>query len=313
MPDPERRTVSASQVAALFGASRWSTRWSLWHAFVGDAPLPDEESDLMKWGLRLQDDILDGVADELHLSVTGWDDEAPASIRYVRHPSEPVGATPDGWALDPEGRLIWIEAKNVNQFSFMDHWTETTAPLDVEMQVQTQLMVPHPDHGAPKMAYIAALVGGCELRLYPREPDAEVQRQIADEARAFLASVKAGEEPPVEGREIEIPQLLALYPDIDPEKIVHLDAEEEIEIVRMHRYWREAKSQATKIERDLRVKVMALARDAGLIVAPKLSLGIKKATVAATSSRREHVRTSLKYSETTDDWEPVPTAEGIEI
>lgn len=52
MPDPNRQTVSASQAAALFGVSPYTTRMALYHWLKDGTPIDDDEDERMTIGIR---------------------------------------------------------------------------------------------------------------------------------------------------------------------------------------------------------------------------------------------------------------------
>ena len=181
MPDPQRNTISASQVGALFGASPYQTPFTLWHELNGTAPdiSDDDEDERMYWGKTLEPAILAHVERHLDLIVL-----PNAAQTYQRHETEPVGATVDAITMDPNRGPGVIEAKTSDWMMFKDRWTKTQAPPYVELQVQTQLGV----RGAT-WGHIGCLVGGNEFHHYPREIQPDVWAEIVERASAFLSLI----------------------------------------------------------------------------------------------------------------------------
>jgi predicted phage-related endonuclease len=290
MPDPTLKTISASQVPMMMGISQWATRWQLYQHFRGNL-MPQPSGDLIEWGHRLQDDILEWVADELHLDAIG-------NHNYYRHPEPnliPVGATADGYVIDPELGLGWVECKNVDSFAFKQKWTDSQVPIDIELQHQTQLMVPHPNHGFATWGIIAALVGGHEPRLYRRKPNLEMQEKIAAGARQFLDDAAAGVEPAMGGIPAELEQLLHLYPTADEQKILTLDEGDPlIDAILKFAEFRDQASSADKMREHYKQQILARAADFGSIIAPSVQLKITKSPVgASTIQKKAYIMTRL--------------------
>lgn len=89
-----------------------------------------------------------------------------------------------------QGEPCIVECKNVDFVEHRDKWTETEAPAHIELQVQTQLLL-----SGFRRAFLVALVGGNNLVIHERTPDAEVQAKIIEKVSAFWSSVDAGIEP----------------------------------------------------------------------------------------------------------------------
>lgn len=279
MPDSERKTVSASQVPAVFNVSQWQTRWQLYHWFQG-VEIPKTETDGMTWGKRLQRPILEWAAEEMNLKLIEHDDydgldkldtAAAAELvrnRYLRHPQWPIGATPDGFCIHPTNGLGVVEGKNVSGFQYRDAWADGP-PLDVELQLQTQMMVPHPEHGLPKWGAIAALIGGSDPQLIMRRPEPEAQAQIIGEVGNFLARVFAKEEPAMTGDVKEYPLFIKLWPRADKAKVMTIDARLDAaraQIVADYQYWQVQKRFADNAEAEAKLKFHQMIEDHGGVV-----------------------------------------------
>lgn len=292
MPDPTLKTVSASQVPALFGHSPYLTRWQLWQHFKNRAPIDPEENERMTWGKRLQPVILAGVAEALRIDVIGSDE-------YVASPRGVIGATIDGFCHDPQRGLGVVECKNVDWLVWRDQWTETAAPPHVELQLQTQLAVAAPDGTMPSWGLIAALVGGNELRLYEREPYGDTIDMIQDEAGVFLDAVRDGQEPPLTGEAKELPTLAWLYPSVEERKILGPedvgDLAQAQGWIAEYLHFSEQRRFADKATKELQAKILGLTRAAGGVRIPGFRLQISKSEIkAATIERKAHVRTTIR-------------------
>src|SRR5258708_3729074 len=134
MPDVTKQSVSASQAPALFGHSPYSTKWLLWQHFKNDVPIEPPEDLRMGWGKLLQAVILRAAADQYGLEM-----QPNLAEEYIRRGR--LGCTLDGEMLVPDGEPIIVEAKNVDWLRWRDTWTESAAPMHVEIQLQEQLLV----------------------------------------------------------------------------------------------------------------------------------------------------------------------------
>lgn len=280
MPDPNKQTVSATQVAALFNLSPYETRWTLYQQFVGALPwMNDEENERMYWGKKLQPAILSAVADQLRMDVLPNDGDD-----YLRHPDLLVGCTPDGLVMDPQRGLGWIETKAVDWMVFKDQWTPTSPPPHIVLQHQVQLMIPHPwpddrqgprdiirDPGDvfPSWGIVAALVGGNELHLYEFTPDEKLHEKIAYEAGLFMGQVKGRNEPPVTGDPVELPGIAAVWPQVIEDKWLDLRGEENDEetglLIAEYLYAAGEKSAMGKWADKNKARLLALAQDCQII------------------------------------------------
>lgn len=292
MPDVTRRTVSASQVAALFGRSPYLTRWMLWQHFKNELPLGSDETDRMSWGNRLEPAIIKAVADELRLDVV-------PNRRYDVAPNLPLGCTRDADLIDPSLGYGAVEVKNVDALIYRQQWDEEHAPPHIEIQHQAQMMVPHPTHGMPKWGVIAALVGGNELKILRRTHEREMQKDIGTEAIKFIQSL-SGQPPDPLGTERELRGLKWLYPARAPEKIISNHEADFVTAVENYESYRTQRLELEKLEKALRVQILNVAQDAQIVNAGPFLIQLKEqtrpqvTTEATTFTRMTIKRTDMK-------------------
>lgn len=236
MPDPTLKTISASQIAGLFGESQWTTRFLLWQHFAGNVELDESSNDRMDWGTRLQAPVMDHLQEQLGLEILD-----NGSDLYVRHPKYETpgyqyGCTADGYVWSPDRGLGAIEIKCVDGRIYRESWTPKTAPKYVEIQHQVQLMVPIPElldldpsvdyssvrpffenHYGEEVQWgmIVAFVGGNSLKIIERKAKKTIQKAIRGEVKSFFASLKNGQVPSVAGQACELPALNQLYPETE--------------------------------------------------------------------------------------------------
>ena len=203
MPCPNKKTISASQAACMFGKSPYCTRWMLWQHFKSGMEIYTDDHERIEWGNRLEGAILDKVADELKLEVTRWDQE-----KYIARGH--LGCTKDAIVYDPQAGYGAVEAKNVDYFIFKEEWTDHRAPEHIELQLQCQMWCG--DGETPyEWGVIAVLIGGNNFKIYKRKLDTRLMERVEQVAKEFFASLKANDEPSATGIAKEIPFLTNLH------------------------------------------------------------------------------------------------------
>lgn len=259
MPDPSLKTVSASQVPALFNVSPYTTRWMLYQQFKGHQPVNDDNI-RADWGIRLEPQILQWIAEQVNL-------EHRHNRQYVTHPTLPIGATIDGELEEPdiEGAVI-AECKNVDSMIFRERWDDWSMPDDIELQVQAQLIAKEAKRG-----YIGALVGGNNPKLYKREPIPKLRDAIISEAQHFLDDVAHGREPDPLGIAKEIPMLRIVYPRAEPDQWLDLrgeDNEDDVAQLLMEMKAVQVEcSAADKVKKELQARILAVIKDNQFLLA----------------------------------------------
>jgi hypothetical protein len=256
VPDPQKLTVSASQAAALFNQHQYYTRWCLFQHFKNGLPLPGdrEEDDRMLLGKLLQPVILELTARRYRLEV-----RENAANTYARR--GPLGATIDGLMVAPDRGPMIVEAKNVDWKRWKDTWTETAAPIAIEIQTQVNMHCAGTEYGV-----IACLVGGNDPRFYERTLNRELIARVRDEAGDFLHSVERGIEPDPLGSPVELEMLAQLYPETDETEILEDYEDEELAILlRNLRSAQRERAINTKLCDQLKAKLLARAGNAGLV------------------------------------------------
>jgi predicted phage-related endonuclease len=262
MPDITKQTVSASQAAALFGHSPYSTRWLLWQHFKNNVPTDPPEDTRMSWGKLMQAVILRATADQYRLEM-----QPNLADDYVRLGQ--LGCTLDGEMLVPDGEPIIVEAKNVDWLRWRDTWTESSAPLYVEIQLQEQLLVRQRQRGN-------------EMKFYEREANPKIHERLKEEAASFFESLAADNEPDPLGSPLELPALAHLYPDSDPTEVLEDMKDVELsETIRMFDWARAQESFHRKIKEQMQAKLLARSGSAGIVRAPGVKAYITKSPIAA--------------------------------
>ena len=190
------KNVNSTDVAALFGLSPYATEFEFWHRIKGSVVVNFQENQRSKWGKRLETSIAEGVAEDKEWKIRPMkecvqDTELRigssfdfAVIDSFHQPSMEAGAIHTYVIKD----IAILEIKNVDGMQFRNGWIvddnkNVEAPPHIELQVQHQLMLT----GLP-LAYIAAFIGGNDVKLLTRTPDANVAAKIKAKIEHFWKS-----------------------------------------------------------------------------------------------------------------------------
>jgi predicted phage-related endonuclease len=305
MPDPQRKTISSTQVAALYNASPYMTPYMLYHYIRGD--LVDQvQTDRMYWGLKMQPLVLERAAADLTLEVT-----PNAGDRYIH--DDVLGYTADAKIWHPDKGHGTLESKCVYDYStWMRDWDGgKRVPRHYELQMQTQLTV---GDGAEPFRWGMFAVWCCgEMHYMERELNPMVAKDLHDQAVTMLARVRNGDEPDPFGSAIELPLLDKLLP-IAKGKTLDLrddtEARKYAELGKMLQQFRKDANFYQKAAEDARNKLRVLARDNETVLLP-YGVTIK----LAARSMKEHVRKAsswtaidvkISYTEDGTDTEDLP-------
>lgn len=203
MPDATRATISASQAAALWNKSPYTTRWMLWQHFANGMSLDKPADARMTWGQKLEPLILAEAAADLKLEVRPNQPQV-----YVRRGL--IGCTRDAEIISPDQGPGALEAKAIFDYrTWMADWDGgKVVPGHFEIQLQCQMYVG--DGKTPfNWGAFPVWVAG-EMHYFKREPMPELWADMEREAAAFFASVAAGQEPDPFGASVELPYLTNL-------------------------------------------------------------------------------------------------------
>lgn len=200
--------ITATEIAAVMGLSPWASSFSLWHKKAGLPTAPFVVSPAMEWGNRLEPAVAAKYEDdhpEHQLTTTGtWrhverDWQRATPDRLIAHRKD--GAS--------DGQPIGIfEAKTA---PYADDWGPHGTD-EVPVHYRCQIIWQQDTLGLYTRTPVGVLIGGCEYReLYVDydEGDAKLMRKAAE---AFLASVEAGERPPIDGADATY-QTIRVQPD----------------------------------------------------------------------------------------------------
>lgn len=233
----KRKTgIGASDAAAVLNVSPWKGPVDLWGEKVGIIEPGDEETEAMKWGLRLEDAIADAYAEETDRLVVNpgrW-----TIARSTAHPFMLATLDREIVPIDERGPGL-LEIKTASFFK-KDDWADEP-PLAYQIQLQHQLAVKGYQWGS-----LAVLLGGQRfLRIDMDRNEEFIARLILHEA-AFWQLVQKEEAPAIDGSEGAKELLARLYPKETPGKSVALPAE----AVTWHQNLATAKDELKRLTAD---------------------------------------------------------------
>ena len=182
----DRRTcITATDVAAILGLSRWSSPIQIYMDKKG--LLEGGENESMRWGRRLERPILEAYSDVKQIPIAFAD-----PYQLLRCPTlSLLGATLDARWLEGDTRPV--DAKNVRQFDGA-LWGEAGSdefPIYYQLQLMVQMMVT----GAP-FADLAVLFSGSTFVPYTIAFDPETAEIITEKVSVWWEQHIVQDNPP---------------------------------------------------------------------------------------------------------------------
>ena len=210
-----RHGIGGSDAAAAVGVDPWRSPWQLYLDKRGE--LPDREAtEPMRWGQRLEPVIADAFTEE-----TGIPTRRRRAV--LAHPEHPwmlanldrtldAAHAPDGHT----GRGV-LEIKAVSAWK-REQWSDHDAPIPYVLQLQHAYAVTGATWG-----YLAALIGGQELRVVEVPRDDALIGELVDVERRLWERVQSGDPPPVDGLATTTDHLARMFPRAVPDRWAELD------------------------------------------------------------------------------------------
>jgi len=254
-----RKGIGASEAAAVLGASPWKTAIDLWAEKVGIAEQPEDESEWLKWGRRLEP-----VIRETYMEETGRMVIRPGGewtlVRSKKYPW--MVTTLDGEIVpvdDKDGPGVF-ESKTAMLFK-KDEWADEP-PLQYQIQNQHQLVVTGWLWGGD-----AVLLGGSRFLHQDFEVNQDFQYLLIEKLEAFWSLVQSETPPAIDGSDSAKELLRRLYPKQEPNKVIELP----LEAVDWHRDLVAVKEELKLLEgkaSELKNQFAAVLKDAEIGVLP---------------------------------------------
>lgn len=240
--DARLRDLTSTECAALFGKSKYLTPYKLWYVKKNGIMKHGRNSERMEWGIRLQDAIAKGIADDHGFNITKMDE-------YIRIPELRMASSFDFRIGDD----TLLEIKNVGSDSFKQWWVfdddTAAAPPHIELQVQHQLAV-----SGFRLAYIGALIGGNKPILLRRERNEKLIAEIFERVAEFWASVDTGRAPEPD-LEVDSANISEIYRLAVPGTV--MEADDQIDdLIAQYRKLQESSSNIERAKDQVRAQLL---------------------------------------------------------
>jgi predicted phage-related endonuclease len=251
------KVVGSSEIACLFDASPYATRFTLWHEKAGLIDRTGRESDNRQtWGKRLEPAIAAGLAEDMSWKIERADKD------FYQHDSLPIGATLDFRVVDHEWGPGVVEIKNVDWLEWKEKWTDIRAPDHIELQVQHQFIATGWSWGT-----IGCLVGGNDLKIYHRKPLSKIMAEIEQRTVDFWLSVEANQKPSPYGTAAEFNLLKELFPR-EVYRTVESEDPKLSEAASLYIYGQEQEAGGKRVRERYRVTLLNAMGEANRLIVP---------------------------------------------
>jgi len=289
--EPTVKRVSASRVPALWDEHRFYSRRMLWeYCSRGVRPESNEPNPRARSGRMLEGAILAMAAEDLGCEVVHLPQDRAEN--YLQHPTLPTGCMPDGLVLHPTRGPGVISVKNVSSKVYARLWKPMKwgVPRDVEMQLQTELMVwraqEDGDLPKPEWGCIAALEGGADLHLFERRVEEAWHGTLAEMLTAFFRSIVENNPPPWTYIGEELPVIRELWPYSEPGKVQDFDGDftqssNAATVIEAFVDQTQKRRELDKSIEALKVELLEIAGDAEVILTPTYRCKVARAEVPA--------------------------------
>lgn len=181
------KDLTSTEIAALLGVTEYKTRFKLWQEKSGMIESDFEDNLYTKWGRRLQQAIAIGFAED-----NCFDKLEDLSLTYARHPILQLGSSFDYAFSFSNGARGLLEIKTTSYFTEELGWEKEDAPIQYEIQLQTQLHLAKTNGIDFECGVIGALDGRKNARIYTRKYDQALGELIEQETAKFWDSVRSG-------------------------------------------------------------------------------------------------------------------------
>lgn len=181
-----KNDLTSSEAAALYDKGKYiKTRFELYHLKSTGKTVEFEETQLTKWGVRMEPVIAQGVAEDLGFTIKPLKN-------YQRIPSVRMGASFDYEITSGKYNGWLFEVKDVNWMVYRDEWEEHEAPEHIEFQVIQQMEV-----AQRPGSLIVVMDGWKQAHIIYRKRDLEVGARHRRVVQKFWEDIDSGNAPPV--------------------------------------------------------------------------------------------------------------------
>lgn len=250
--EARRQGIGSSDAAAVCGLSPWATPYGVYcdKVFRLDA----ESSPEMEWGLRLEPVVAQAFTDRTGLELR--------TVPMLSHPDRPWQmATIDRQAVGPR---VPVELKTSGRRDGWGPGGTDMVPEHYFLQVQHQMIVTGSD-----LAYLAALLGGSDFRIYTIRLDPEIARRLTDIEAAFWDRVERRDAPEPDWSHPSTPKLIERLALPTPDTEMRCAAGSELE--RMVNSFRFARDEVKCLEQardEMKAKIIAAMGETSTLFLP---------------------------------------------
>ncbi len=260
--DDRTQFIGSSDVAALFDAHPFMSRWELWQTKKGNLPPPSlDDVERVQWGVRLEDAIAHGLADQFDWTVE-------------RHGVSMAHPTVKGMQAKPDYQIVEsgnrghgiLEVKNVD---WLQHkrWDGDEPPLGYIIQLQHQLACT-----GLKWGRVGYLIGGNEsgFNEYEARPAivGEIERRVTD----FWESIRLNKPPPIDFAE-DAALVAKVYNEVhDGTQADMTDNGRLLELCREYQDWSDEAKAADTTAKALKAEILSIVQETELVTCGQFRL-----------------------------------------
>ena len=181
------KDITASVAGALLGVHPYITARELYEVKSGNYASDPEETPALRRGRLLEDDAVQIIREDhpewvIDTHPVGW---------YYRDPDARVGATPDLFVNDQDGRFGIIQIKTVDPFAFRNGWRSDDGTIEPPIWIVAQAVIEAMLTGAEWAAVAAVVVNsGLELHTVEVPIHAGLYNRIKQEVAEFWRRVE---------------------------------------------------------------------------------------------------------------------------
>lgn len=240
-----RKSIGASEAAALFNLHPYHSPFSLWAEKTGQVDPPEESTDQQEFGLVIEPYLAKRYQRETGRTVM---DLTPHSVFHAPK-NLPAAATPDRLFTIDESQGGVLELKRWSHFSPSDE-----VPAHAQIQVQQQMLCTD-----LKLASFAILGPFDKFYTVDTERNDPFIELLIEKIQEFWHWVKTGTKPPVDGHSATTEALKRLHPK-DSGATIQLPIEAEewtSKLATVKKQISDLKGEESALENSLKVAIGA--------------------------------------------------------